>query len=372
MVKKIEPNAGLVSGGTQIELSGINFAYRPEYGVVPHCKIGKKVIRAQFHSPVRIICISPPNEDITSPQLVQVSLNGFDFVDTGLLFTYYEQPILSNMFPISGPESGGTQIYLTGNRIANMSDPWKFKCRFSSLNADIPPKFIPAYFINDTTVLCSSPGGWGRGVSVHVQLTLNGVDYSDNNFQFFYYNIGRHHPKSGPASGKGIKIIVDGSGFRNESKIFCVLDKALYLPLNVLTDGIECPVPPAKVGPETHLDVDFSIIIDGIWHNFHDGFTYYHQIEVFDVQPRNGPAEGHGIIQISGRNFRNFKNADVSCKIGSEIGKAIVINDELMNCTVEEITLVDEDQAHFVTASLNRYSWVDNNETLTFVPYGII
>jgi hypothetical protein len=182
VVKKIEPNAGLVSGGTQIEISGINFAYRPEYGVVPHCKIGKKVVRAQFHSPVRIICISPPNEDITSPQLVQVSLNGFDYVDTGLLFTYYEQPILSNMYPISGPESGGTQIYLTGNRIANMSDPWKFKCRFSSINADIPPKFIPAYFINDTTVLCSSPGGWGRGVSVLVQLTLNGVDYSDNNF----------------------------------------------------------------------------------------------------------------------------------------------------------------------------------------------
>jgi hypothetical protein len=43
-----------------------------------------------------------------------------------------------------------------------------------------------------------------------------------------------------------------------------------------------------------------------------------------------------------------------------------------MNCTVEEIPLVDEDQAHLVTASLNRMSWVDNNETLTFVPYGII
>jgi IPT/TIG domain len=164
-----------------------------------------------------------------------------------------------------------------------MSDPWKFKCRFTSMDRDIPPKFIPAYFINDTTVLCSSPGGWGRGDSVHVQLTLNGVDYSDNNFIFFYYNIGRHHPKSGPSNGKNIKITVDGSGFRNESKIVCVLDKALYLPLNVYSDSVVCPVPPAKGGPDSHQDVDFAIIIDGIWHNFNDGFTYYQQIEVFDV-----------------------------------------------------------------------------------------
>jgi len=49
-----------------------------------------------------------------------------------------------------------------------------------------------------------------------------------------------------------------------------------------------------------------------------------------------------------------------------------VISDDVMNCTVEEIPLIDEDQAHFVTAALNRYSWVDNNDTLTFVPYGII
>ncbi len=113
---------------------------------------------------------------------------------------------------------------------------------------------------------------------------------------FFYYNIGRHHPKSGPSSGKNIKITVDGSGYRNESKIVCVLDKTLYLPLSVYPDSVVCPVPPNKGGPQTHQDVDFALVIDGIWHPFNDGFTYYQQIEVYDVQPKNGPAEGHGVI----------------------------------------------------------------------------
>lgn len=38
--------------------------YMPEYGIVPHCKIGPKVVRAKFFSTVRIVCMSPPNDDI--------------------------------------------------------------------------------------------------------------------------------------------------------------------------------------------------------------------------------------------------------------------------------------------------------------------
>lgn len=65
VVKKIEPKSGLTRGGTRIELSGAWFSYKPEYGIVPHCKFGDKITRAQFHSTVRIVCHSPPNEDVT-------------------------------------------------------------------------------------------------------------------------------------------------------------------------------------------------------------------------------------------------------------------------------------------------------------------
>jgi hypothetical protein len=54
------------------------------------------------------------------------------------------------------------------------------------------------------------------------------------------------------------------------------------------------------------------------------------------------------------------------------VGKAVVVDSNTMNCTVDDIPLVDEDQAHLVTASLNRQAWVKDNETLTFVPYGIL
>jgi hypothetical protein len=90
VVKKVEPKSGLTRGGTRIEISGAWFAYKPEYGIVPHCKIGDKVTRAKFWSTVRIVCVSAPNEDINQLYPISVSLNGVDFVDTGVKFRYYE------------------------------------------------------------------------------------------------------------------------------------------------------------------------------------------------------------------------------------------------------------------------------------------
>lgn len=71
------------------------------------------------------------------------------------------------MTPTCGPDSGGTQIYITGAKFSNVSDPDQFKCRFTDIDRpSVPPKYIPAYYENQTTIMCSSPGGWGHGDSV--------------------------------------------------------------------------------------------------------------------------------------------------------------------------------------------------------------
>ena len=84
--KKAEPNSGLSRGGTGIEISGAWFKYKPEYGIVPHCKIGDKISRAIYYSTVRIVCLSPPSNVLYEDLPIFVSLNGFDFVDTGFKF----------------------------------------------------------------------------------------------------------------------------------------------------------------------------------------------------------------------------------------------------------------------------------------------
>lgn len=62
----------------------------PEYGVVPHCKFGDKIVRAKFDSTVRIVCAAPPSDDLGTELPFEVSLNGVNWVKTSLKFTYYE------------------------------------------------------------------------------------------------------------------------------------------------------------------------------------------------------------------------------------------------------------------------------------------
>jgi hypothetical protein len=100
--------------------------------------------------------------------------------------------------------------------------------------------------VNRTSIMCSSPGGWGRGDSVRVQVTFNGEDYSENNFTFFYYNIVKAFPRSGPSDGNGGPIRIEGSGFRNESELYCALDKVYYDPISIQENLVLCPMPKHK------------------------------------------------------------------------------------------------------------------------------
>lgn len=64
VVVKVEPNSGLTSGGTAIEISGVWFDQKTEYGMFPYCKIGNMIVRASFSSTVRIVCYTPPSDYI--------------------------------------------------------------------------------------------------------------------------------------------------------------------------------------------------------------------------------------------------------------------------------------------------------------------
>ena len=48
VVKDMQPHSGLIVGGTPVAVTGAWFKYMPEYGVVPHCKFGDKIVRGQF------------------------------------------------------------------------------------------------------------------------------------------------------------------------------------------------------------------------------------------------------------------------------------------------------------------------------------
>jgi hypothetical protein len=218
-VTKVEPTSGLATGGTLIALTGAWFDRQPKYGIHPFCKIGTHVIRAEFVQTNRILCRTPASEDTAAPSNVFVSLNGEDFHDTGFTFSYYQKPVIDDIEPRSGSVEGGTEIWLRGTKFSNITHSLKtVRCRFRQIapeatsesedgstttpefdEENAPTKYIPAYFIDKGTMKCASPAGWTGGDQVRVDLTFNGVDYTDKSFIFSFYNIFGSFPKSGPA-----------------------------------------------------------------------------------------------------------------------------------------------------------------------------
>lgn len=173
VVKKIQPTQGLTTGGTPIEVSGAWFDEKLDYGVVPYCKIGDKIVRAIYFSTVRIVCYSPPNDNLALALPVSVSLNGVDFVDSGFFFSYYTQPELLGLSPASGPYQGGTEVMVKGNLFSNITDQGMVKCRFTFKNGtdgwrQTLPKSMPAFYIDSHTMMCLSPNGFLGGDKVYL------------------------------------------------------------------------------------------------------------------------------------------------------------------------------------------------------------
>ena len=72
-VKYMWPTGGTVNGGSLIVMEGQWFKFRPEYGVVPYCRFGQKIVRGRWLNTVRVLCPSPSTDQGNSKVTVSVS-----------------------------------------------------------------------------------------------------------------------------------------------------------------------------------------------------------------------------------------------------------------------------------------------------------
>jgi hypothetical protein len=99
---------------------------------------------------------------ISHPVSFEVSQNGVDWSETGFTFSYYEEPIMTDIYPDMGSVAGSEDIFIKGEKFANISDQSNFLCRFTPTTVQMPAKIVKAKYLNTTTILCTSPGGWSH------------------------------------------------------------------------------------------------------------------------------------------------------------------------------------------------------------------
>jgi len=402
-VKSVEPLSGLNQGGTVVDIEGAWFAENAMYGQFPFCKFGDVVVRGRFLWTTKIQCTSPQTE-VSNEVKISVSLNAVDWVDTGHDFGYYEKPILNDIRPRYGNTAGGTVIYLKGSKFSKATNKMsKVQCRFTQMNPagksdeedglqeddDYNPliKTMPAVYIDQETMRCASPAGFGGGDRVLVDLTFNGVDYTDNKFEFNYYAFYGSFPKSAPYDATNQFIQVRGKGFTNDMAILCLLNGQEMAPLSVHYNLIKCPMIVDKdnrrrlksekenkskhgFGENDFGSVPFAIKLEGVKQSF-GNFHYYRQCIIDDVTPLIAPNDGKGAIYVIGRGFRDdFENSKLGCRIGNTLAQAQLLDTNTIRCTVNnELALIEEGESLLVTVALNTYSWAASDFSMS--PYGI-
>ena len=369
VVKKVEPTSGLTTGGTPIEISGIWFDQKTEYGMFPYCKIGSMIVRASFSSTVRIVCYSPPSDYIVAPLPIKVSLNGVDWHDTGFTFSYYYQPEVYKNFPTAGPLTGGTEVYISGDHFSNITNSENVRCKFTLYDSTVQGRKVesrttPAYYINETMMWCASPSGFLGGDKCHVSLTFNSMDYSQetDSLSFTYFSINGAFPHSGPSNAVDEVILIKGAGFNPKSRVYCTLNHTDTPAVEITPNLIKCAMNYPGKDPLATGGVKFGMSMDGSWTDF-GIFYYYNQIELSDVQPTFGPNIGTGLIYIYGSNFRNdFINVEIGCKIGDAVGQGELVDSGTIRCMIEEMDLVNQGESLPVYAALNSYSWASGSK----------
>jgi hypothetical protein len=134
-------------------------------------------------------------------------------------------------------------------------------------------------------------------------------------------------------------------------------------------------MPPAEGGDSFFGEVDLAVSANGVdWHEFPGGFTYYEQPIVEDIDPKTGPSTGVGIINFYGQGFRaDYTSAQLGCRIGTATGEARYVSPRQVQCVVEDIPLISEDEdALPAQVSLNSYSYTDATEDTVYRPYGVL
>ena len=221
-ISSIVPNGAHYTANVRVTIVGSNFidsdTVRVRLGPMdtePPC-LSELCLRAVFVTSSKIVFTSDPclaNCNFQSPLLVQLALNGVDFIDTGKTFRFLENTTLTKLVPRVGSVRGGTPVVVTAS---NMNATSGFSCRFGDM-AVLGTR-------NEATgeLVCVSPESPGGNATVPVTIALDGQTYSptpDCNVEiekcFVYKNplsASRLYPTLGPIEG-GTKLTIYGSNF---------------------------------------------------------------------------------------------------------------------------------------------------------------
>ena len=159
-----------------------------------------------------VVCNSPTTSTASSiyqtTATISISLNNKDFTLTPHIFNYFLPPVVSNVYPATGPIHGNSMVSVYGENFAKHTNTEIF-CKFGDNE-------VAASFVSSNLITCVSPPSTdllSRAVALSVS-TNSGINYSQDASSFKYSNpivVNSIFPLSGPETGS-TSVSVFGEG----------------------------------------------------------------------------------------------------------------------------------------------------------------
>ena len=337
-VHSVYPLVNLISGGTEISISGIGFTSMLEgnsnYRL--YCSFGSSIsVVAQNVTDTSLSCVTPswPQDEIVDiTVLVSIFSNDSLASVTNILavgsvgFTFIHPVALVGIYPNRVSGIGGTVVTLSGlffplSRAACMFDGYAT---------------TPATFIDKSTVQCVTPSV-SENTTVNVRYVSDGV-LLDTKGVNLSYSPAAHlleiSPISGTLSG-GTNISAIGYGFDLESELFCAFGSTLVRAFFITESKITCVTPESPFGGQ----VPFSLVIDDQTIACTDDCKFFYSVplNIISISPSVGVEIGGTLVNVEGSGFSSINVNGVStkhifCYFGKEKVPGMIVSDTSLTC----------------------------------------
>jgi len=325
------PTLGPISGGTPIRLKGSGF-----FAWAMFCRFrwsnGTTAVVAACNTSTNALLCRAPVASGPGVAKIDVSFNGRDFTSNAVSYRYVQPATVQSVWPIRGPETGGSRVKVTGMNFIQSSEIF---CRFGKEDG-LGVSQVKGILLDSGAVECQSspslrPGSYAVGVSFN-----GGVDYSWSTAQVYAVDrsvtMHRAIPQYGFVTG-GTVVTIIGTNFIFSGDLTCAFGDGLKAQASFVNESaITCVSPRWSESPDVSGAITIDVSING--RDFTGSsavtFNYVPLPEVRTAYPSSGPPRGNTLVSIWGARFTD--TGLVTCRFGSTIVPGVVVSDQLVTC----------------------------------------
>ena len=257
---------------------------------------------------------------------IDVTLNGQDWSSESVSFTYVPKSAVRFIYPVHGPQKGGTEVMVYGSGFVPSSALY---CVFGTGKGPLAQVPVAAFF-NDTAIMCVSPPiGNDKQAVVTFGVTNTGQDISSGIAYYTYdvpMTINTIYPPLGPVSGN-FTVHITGGPFSNTDELRCQFGEIIVQGLYVNAGEMYCYAPPHPSG-RYPLEISQN---DQDYTTLRTPFYFYRDPALSRIYPVAGPAAAADtMVAVYGSGFVN--STYLTCRFGATLTYATYVSSNYIIC----------------------------------------